>query len=205
MAERLAERLTPVGGQAFRQTDTHPPVCVDLYARTRGKGYPFGHCLRPFGRLAPRFASTLRSTGPRVLAWLPAQPFHARTTIRASPTGKPGEGGRRRRSKTLRTASEVVSRRTGIRTDDRPRAWHLRLWLFHREHGGELTVPVLEKQVHSQDRGLAASEMSDNSEYDYYDYCDDRRNQWMQTRQATRERRRIPSLGAPIPIAPPSP
>jgi hypothetical protein len=33
--------------------------------------------------------------------------------------------------------------------------------------------------------------MSDNSEYDYYDYCDDRRNQWMQTRQATPLSRRI--------------
>jgi hypothetical protein len=28
-------------------------------------------------------------------------------------------------------------------------------------------------------------------EYDYYDYCDDRRNQWMQTRQATPRWRRI--------------
>jgi hypothetical protein len=37
----------------------------------------------------------------------------------------------------------------------------------------------------------AASEISDNSEYDYYDYCDDRRNQWMQTRQATPLSRRI--------------
>ena len=38
----------------------------------------------------------------------------------------------------------------------RPRAWHLRLWLSHMGTWWELTVPVLEKQVHSQDRGLAA-------------------------------------------------